>query len=158
MNVDADLDLRRRRLLGWSLALAPTAPGVDIGRDLSLVDGPGGKDFATVEGIDNLSQTLTVAILTPQGGDVFNTSYGFDGLNALVEETDPLMIQERVRVSIIRVVTSDPRVSRIVDVDLADGRLVVPGAATRELDVTVAFQAVSGDDASLNLGPVIANG
>ena len=98
---------------------------------------------------------LKTALTTPLGGDVFNVDFGFDGLNALAEETVPVLVQERVRVAIVTLLKKDPRVRRIVDVTLEDGRLANPrAAAARELDVRVAFETASADTATLALGKV----
>ena len=51
---------------------------------------------------------------------MFDTGFGFDGLNALVEETNPVIARERVRVAVIQVLRRDPRVRRIVDLQLDD--------------------------------------
>jgi hypothetical protein len=95
--------LLRNSLLGWGLAAQPTQPNVDIGRDIELVDGPNGRDLARVIGMDSLVQDLSVAFTTVLGADVFNTAFGFDGLRALVEETNPILVRERVRISAIQV-------------------------------------------------------
>jgi hypothetical protein len=147
--------LARKKLLGWSLACAPVLGPDDLGRDLVLA--PGG-DFVAIEGIDNLGQALTVALTTPLTGDVFNVDFGFDGLDAIAEETVPIMVQERIRIAVVTLLEKDPRVRRIVDVKLQDGRLTNPGANIRQLDVRVVFETVSGDTQVLELGKVIANG
>jgi len=92
-------------------------------------------------------------VLTPLGGDVFNTDFGFDGLNALADETTPTLQRERVRVSIVALLRKDRRVSRIVDVKLVDQRLEAPTTgAARQLDVRVVFEALSGDQLTLSAG------
>lgn len=158
MSEELDRDLLRRRALGWSLACPEIAPGVDLGRDLALSEGGSGSDLARVEGIDALNQSLAVGLTTGRGTDLFNMDFGFDGLNALAEETEPVMVRERVRVSIITLLQREPRVRRIVDVKFADDRLGVPVPGRRELDVRVAFEAISGDTATASLGQVILGG
>jgi phage baseplate assembly protein W len=168
----ADRELLRTRLLGWSPECDAIEPGVDLGRDLTLVDGPNGRDLGRVTGMDALAQALTVALTTALGSDLFNTQFGFDGLNALVEETNPILAQERIRISVIQVVRADPRVRRIVDVQLVDGRLSAPTAAdrgpddadqavrmraARELEVRVGFETISGDQATVDLGRLSLN-
>jgi hypothetical protein len=145
----------RRRLLGWSVACEPIFPGTDLGRDLVLTGGGTPLDLARVQSIDALGQSLSLALTTALGSDVFNTSFGFDGLNALADEPDPLIARERVRISVIKLLGSDPRVRRIVDVDLGDERLGRPSPGSRVLDVNVAFETVSLDQASVNLGRVV---
>jgi hypothetical protein len=98
--------------------------------------------------------------------DPFNVNYGFDGINALLEETAPLIARERVRVSVIKLLNGDPRVKRILDVKLLDGRLgplsadIGSSADTgtlRVLNVRVAFETVTGDQSVLDLGQVTLN-
>src|SRR5262245_18819868 len=133
--IEQERGAQRRRLLGFSCVLAPTQGDLDHGRDLVLAQSGAGttRDFAVVEGIDNLGQALTVALTTPLSGDVFNVDFGFDGLNAIAEETVPIMVQERIRIAVITLLQKDPRVRRIVDVQLQDGRLTSP-TNIRELD------------------------
>jgi phage baseplate assembly protein W len=148
MDLDAQRNLLRRRLLGRGLALTRTS---DLGRDLVLR--ADGTDLEMVDGVDNLAQALSVAVLTPLGGDVFNLEFGFDGLNALVDETTPLLQRERVRISIVKLLRNDPRVARVVDVRLIDSRLDQPTTgAARLLDVRVVFEAVTGDALTLSAG------
>jgi phage baseplate assembly protein W len=160
--------LAQDRLLGWSLTCPATAPGVDIGRDLVLATGPNGVDLARVNGMDTLTQSLTIALTTRLGDDVFNVAFGFDGLNALVEEQDPVLIRERLRIAVIQVLRKEPRVRRIVDVKLGGGQLqltdegtfVETGAADgrRELNIAVAFEVISGEQVNLNLGAIGIHG
>ena len=149
----------RKRVLGKALKMEAVLPGVDIGLDLDLERGPRGRDFSLVDGFAALEQSLKLAFTTALGSDIFNTSFGFDGLNALVEEDDVIMVRERVRISAIQVLRKDPRVRRIIDVKLGDGQLDAPAAGMmRELDVRVTFETVSGEQATLLLGRVITNG
>src|SRR6185312_4948636 len=157
MDDNANLALARKKALGWSLACVPIIPGVDLGRDLVLQAGPTGIDFARVEGMDALGQSLSIALTTRLGSDVFNTTFGFDGLNALVEETQPVMVRERVRIGVIQVLRKEARVRRVVDVNLTgDGRLQPPpgGDPTRTLDVRVIFETATGEQAAVSLGKV----
>jgi phage baseplate assembly protein W len=152
-------ELVRRRLLGWSPACEQTQPGLDVGRDLVLeTDGDGNVDLARVQGVDNLGQSLTIALTTLLGSDVFNVDFGWDGLNALVEETVPILVRERVRVSVVKLLRKDPRVVRIIDVNLAGGGYEVPQPGSRELNVTVAFETVSQEQTTVNLGKVVFGG
>lgn len=144
----AQRDQLRRRLLGRGIELAPVG---DLGRDIELL--PDGTDLAMVQGVDNIGQVLAVAVLTPLGGDVFNTAFGFDGLNALVDESSPVLQRERVRVAIVQLLQKDARISRIVDVRLVDARLDAPTTgAARQLDVRVVFEVTSGDQLTLSAG------
>jgi phage baseplate assembly protein W len=154
------LELQRRAVLGWSLACTEILPGIDLGRDLELATADDGSvDFVLVEGIDNLGQSLTIALTTLLGSDVFNGAYGWDGLNAIVEETSPSLVRERVRVSIAQVLTRDPRVRRITDVSLTgDGGIAPPPSGSRELDVQVAFEMATMEQTTLTLGKVVTGG
>ncbi|HEY0987407.1 MAG TPA: hypothetical protein VGD80_10165 [Kofleriaceae bacterium] len=139
-------DQLRQRLLGRGLKLVALG---DLRCDLAIAKG----DLAQVQGIDNLAQALAVAVATPLGGDVFNTDFGFDGLNALADETLPVLQRERVRIAIVQLLRKDARVTRVVDVRLVDGRLDAPTTgAARQLDVRVVFEAISGDRLTLSAG------
>ena len=156
---DQSRTLLRNRLLGWGLAAAQTQPNIDIGRDIALADGPNGRDLARVVGMDALVQDLTIAFTTMLGGDVFNTAFGFDGLRALVEETNPILVRERVRISAIQLLRRDPRIRRVIDVNLGGGTLErVSTGANRELDIRVGFETVSGDQAAADLGRLALDG
>jgi hypothetical protein len=156
-------DAIRRRVLGTGLAFPRIDPALDIGRDLTLTQGPDGLDLVRVDGMDNLGQCLEVALTTALGDDAFNIAFGFDGIRALAEETNPVLVRERVRVAVIRVLANDPRVVRIVDLKLLDGRLE-PGSPPadgqlaaridrwRTVKVDVAFEAVSGERVVVTLG------
>ena len=157
IDVALEQELMRERALGVGPAFNLITPGADLGRDVTFVDDGSGLDLALVKGFDNLTQSLSVALTTRLGDDVFNTTFGFDGLNAIAEETNPVMQRERVRISVIVVLKKDPRVRRIVDVALVDGRLDQPLAGSRDLAVTAAFEAVSGDSVTLDIGKVVAN-
>jgi phage baseplate assembly protein W len=154
---ERERELLRERVLGWGLACEEVMPGIDLGRDISLVEGPSGLDFARVSGMDNLAQSLKIALTTCLGSDIFNTDYGFDGLNALAEESNAILVRERVRISIIQLLRKDPRVRSIVDVKLGDGRLEPSVTRDRALDVRVVFEVVSGDQLTVDLGRVIPN-
>ncbi len=163
--------LARDRLLGWGVRLQPILPGLDLGQDIALDVGEHGRDLARVSGIDNLAQDLTIALTTMLGSDVFNTSFGFDGLNALADEVDPVLVRERVRIGVIRVLNNDPRVRRIVDVKLLDNRLGTDNPAAADVDreealridprtlwIRVGFETIAGDPLTVDLGRLDANG
>jgi hypothetical protein len=159
MVLDPNQQLAQTKLLGWGPAAAALYPGEHLGQDIEFTDG----DLAVVTGMDNLAQDLTLALTTALGADPFNVSYGFDGINALVEEQNAMIARERVRISVIKLLTGDPRVRRILDVKLLDGRLD-PLAADpsqpsqwRMLNVQVAFETVTGDQTAVDLGEVKLN-
>jgi phage baseplate assembly protein W len=142
-------------LLGWSLAAPQTAPGVALARDVTWATGPSGRDLAIVSGPENLEQALSVALTTRLGDDVFNTGFGFDGLDALAQETNPVLARERVRIAVIRTIQADPRVRRVVDVRLDNGssdeRSTAALRAGRELRVRVVFETVSYQQGTIEL-------
>lgn len=152
MATDPRADLLRSNVLGRGLRLDPASD--DGSRDLSVTLTPQGTlDLALVAGIDNLGQALAVAITTPLGGDVFNLQFGFDGLNALADQSTPVVQRERVRVAIVNLLRRDSRVARVVDVRLLDARLDSPSTgAARQLDVRVVFETVSADLLTLTAG------
>jgi hypothetical protein len=84
--------------------------------------------------------------------------FGFDGLNALAEETIPMLARERVRVAVIQVLRQDPRVRRVLDVSLGPGAPASPTGVLdrRRLTVEVRFETVSGDDVRVRLGREVA--
>jgi phage baseplate assembly protein W len=154
-NAEREREIVRRRVLGFSLACPQIAPGTDLGRDLVLATGPDGLDLAQVEKVDALTQSLEIALTTALGSDLFNTGFGFDGLNALTEGSSALITRERVRVAVIEVLRKEPRVRGILDVKLDDGRLDAPQPGSRTLDVRVAFETLSGDPVTADLGGVV---
>lgn len=139
-----------RQIFGSDIATAPTLPGQDIGCDIALAT-TGATDFATVTGVDNLAQSLTLALTTRLGDDVFDTTYGFDGINALADETDPVLQRERIRVAIISVLQRDSRVRQVNDVTLAGDVF----AQSRTLDVSVSFQTAAATQVVVDLTPVL---
>jgi hypothetical protein len=160
---EATLQLIRTRLLGWGVAAVPMFPGEHLGHDVEFSEG----DLAVVSGTDNLSQDLTFALTTALGADPFNVGYGFDGVRALAEEQNALLVRERIRISVIKLLNGDPRIRKILDVKLLDGRLdplasdqdtVDPDTTRRVLNVRVAFETVTGDQSALDLGEVKLNG
>src|SRR5215472_19064300 len=110
IDIALEQELMRERALGVGPAFSLIAPGVDLGRDIAFTDQGTGLDLALVKGFDNLTQSLSVALTTRLGDDVFNTTFGFDGINAIAEETSPAMQRERIRISVIVVLKKDPRV------------------------------------------------
>lgn len=158
-----DLDLARDRLLGRGPAFALVWPGLDHARDLVLTTGPRGRDLALVRGFAALAQDLEVAFATLLGSDVFNTAHGFDGLAAIAESAEPVLTRERVRLSVITLLRRDPRIARIVDVRLDDGRLGADRPdddearalrASRTLEVRVQVETVTGDQVEVRIGEV----
>lgn len=146
----AEVEVRRRRLLGVGIR-ADLISQADLARDLNLADTGNGVDLAPMAGIDNLCQCLAVGLTTLRGTDVFNQRFGFLGLSALTGQTSPILAREGVRSAVAEMLASDPRVRRIVDLQV-DNPMNAPSAGGRVLDVTVRFEAISGDAASVATG------
>lgn len=162
--MDAELDTRMRGTLGWSVRIAPVLPGLDLGQDVVLRRDDAGRavDLAVVEGVTCLGQSLTLALVTARGTDVFDTDFGFDGLDVIAGSDPPGLARERVRASVIALLGREPRVRRVVDVALDGDRAgPVPGAIAplaadrRLLDVRVAFEVAGGPPIALDLGPTV---
>jgi len=174
LNPEREARLARDRLLGWSLSCPLIEPGARLGRDLELTNGEHGLDLERVRGMDALTLALSIALTTLRGNDVFNVDFGFDGLNALVEETDPLLARERIRVAVAQLLGREPRVKNILDIKLVDGRLQLTDEATlldtsteedrlaalraREVSIGMSFQTISGEQTRLDLKTVGING
>lgn len=142
------------RALGWDLALEPIdlIDGAAGGLDLRL-DGP------VRRGADALLQSLTLALVTLRGSDTFNTGFGFAGVAALAEETDPVLRRERLRMSVIAVLQAEPRVGRVVTVRFADevdpdGTPSAPLATppSRVMAIEAVFVTIAGTRQAITLG------
>jgi phage baseplate assembly protein W len=140
----------QRSIFGFDIATDLTLPGADIGRDIVFQDG----DVAVVAGVANLSQALTLALTTRLGDNVFNATYGFDGIAALADETNPVLQRERIRVAVISLLQRDARVRQVTDVVL-DGDVL---SQSRTLDVSVSFITTASTQASVSLNTVVTGG
>jgi hypothetical protein len=170
MTTPVSSDLLQRRVLGRGLACTLIDPGLDLGRDLQVGTGPNGLDLVAVDGIDNLNQCLEIGLTTALSSDVFNTGFGFDGINALVDGTDPVLMREQARISVIKLLQADSRVRSIIDLQVLDGRLLPPPGvpddasieekidAWRTLSVDVSFEVITGGQAVVSLGKGVTNG
>jgi hypothetical protein len=150
---EREREAAQNRYLGWGLAFTETMPGIDLARDISFTDGANGRALDLVRGPGNVTQSLAVALTTLRGSNVFDAEFGFDGLNALAGSVEPVLVREQVRIGVITLLDRDPRVRRIVDVNLDDGRLGtgVPDAS-RTLQVQVQFETITDDRLTVNLG------
>jgi hypothetical protein len=133
------------RVLGKGLTLVATDPGEDIGLDIAF----GGGDLACVSGQYALTQDLRVALCTGLGTDPLNTGFGSDAFAAMAEETDTLMQRERIRVAIIRVLRADPRIRRIVEVQINGEPRPFAAERTTELSITAIFETALRDFATI---------
>ncbi|MBS0290804.1 MAG: hypothetical protein JSS07_12315 [Proteobacteria bacterium] len=146
-----------RRLLGWGVAVAPLASGDCTRVDLAFERGA----LVAVESRAALLQDLALVFCTGLGTDPLNMGTGFDGPRLVAEEDDPAMLSERLRAAAALVPHGDPRVARVVDVQLAaavaeDER---PGRARpTRLVITTVFDLVTGERVDVSLGGVAIDG
>jgi hypothetical protein len=149
-----DTDALRRRALGWSMRLVPVEPtlGAAGGLDITLTEP------AVVAGADALGQALTLAFVTLRGIDLFNVQFGFRGLSAIAEETDPTLRRERLRLAVIEVLQQDPRVRRVIGVrypdELPDAGAGAPTPTTppRVVALEAEFETIAGERQVIALG------
>jgi len=134
-----------------------------FGRSLRLDDGDlvfVAGELAEVDGIDNLTQALTLRVLTPFGSDRFNTGYGLDLTKAFAEPSGIRMVKELIKLNLVGTLGTDPRVSEVRQVTFDDDpeRLAGdPNAAARLRDirhrrtwtVEVEIETVSGPPVTL---------
>jgi hypothetical protein len=151
-NSDTETDRLRRRVLGWAPALFPVEPWVGAGAGLDIT-----VDDSRAEGNLALGQALTLALITLRGSDFFNTGFGFRGLSAIAEETDPVLKRERIRLAVIEVLRDEPRIRRIVAVRFPDELGDETGEPTvrpppRVLAVEAEFETVAGEQQTVVLG------
>ncbi|MFT8245001.1 hypothetical protein [Roseomonas sp. BN140053] len=114
----------REAPLGRAIRLVPVEPslGAAGGLDIDLSAG------SAVSGHDALGQALGLALVTLRGSDLFAAGFGFAGLAALAEESDPVLRRERLRLAVVEVLRAEPRIRRILSVRLSGE----PGGPERE--------------------------
>jgi hypothetical protein len=94
-----------------------------LGRGLLLDDGDLVFDngvLAEVTGLANLTQALTVRVLTPFGSDRFNTGYGLDVTQAFTLANSPRTAKDLLRLSLVATLGTDPRVTDVRRVTFDD--------------------------------------
>lgn len=136
-----------RAVLGHGLALVPIAPD-SIGLDLVWRDGPDGAVLGVVEGVANLAQDLQVALLTPAGTDPFDIGFGFDGLRVLTLDVPGGLVEELVRLAVMRTLAADARIREVLDVRLQ------PVGPDRRLRVDAEVSTVLGEAMTVTMGEV----
>lgn|SRR5262249_13470146 len=133
---------------GTDLRLLPSPAGTnsdtDGGHDLQVRPSPGGTDLAAVTGADCLAQALVLRLLTPLGAlaALGHPDYGSQ-LATLVGERNTATSRARAKVYALQALTADPRVTRVLGVD------VVTAPADRTV-IQVRAQLQAGDS-RLNL-------
>lgn len=73
-----------------------------------------------VSGTDNLMQALLLRVQTTFGSDRFNTTYGLDVTNAFTQPGTVSEVKSLIKLSLVRTLGTDPRVSDIQDVQFVD--------------------------------------
>ena len=142
-----------RHALGRTIATADVAPGSLLGTDLVLGPGPNGRDFVFVSGVGALAQDLKTAVLTPLGDELLHQSFGFEGLRVLGGAGGVRYVEEMLRLSAMRVVATDNRISRVIDavIERTDPE-------RRSWRISVTAQTVLDDIVDLQLGEVTQHG
>ena len=141
------------RVFGKGLMLEELAPGSDIGFDLVMADSGNGKDLVLQSGANNLGQDIHVALLTATGTDIFNVQFGFDGLKSLTENIEPYMVEEFIRLSVVKTLAYDTRIKEVTEVVLEP-----VDSGERRWTVAVTAQTVLGETVSFSLGEINGNG
>ncbi|WP_432828760.1 hypothetical protein [Dactylosporangium sp. CA-092794] len=94
-----------------------------FGRALRLDDGDlvlvGGR-LQEVEGTANLTQALTLRVLTPFGSDPFNTGYGLNLKQVFTEPSGLRMVRELVKLNLVSTLGQDPRIREVRQVVFDD--------------------------------------
>ena len=96
---------------------------LSFGRSLLLDDGDLVMEqgrLREVESVANLSQALTLRVLTPFGSDPFNTRYGLDIGQAFTLPGTVSGVKQLVQLNLVRTLGTDPRVRDIRQVVFDD--------------------------------------
>jgi hypothetical protein len=150
-------DLIEQRTLGWGVGVTPIASGDYTRVDLAFANG----SLAVVRSRAALIQDLALTYCTGLGTDPLNMGTGFDGARLVAEEDDPGLLRERLRAAAAVVANGDPRVARVVDVQLASAVAEgeQPGRAwPTRLVITVIFDLITGERANVTIQGVAING
>lgn len=138
-----------------------------LGKSLQLVNGDlefTNGDLATVSDRDNLMQAIRVMIETPFGTDIFNVNYGFDLLNSISQPQNFRLIQELIRLNIVKSLNIDNRIREITEIvfdddprffelnpqeDFAESRRI--HKAERRWQAMVVIQTISAGEVAVRL-------
>lgn len=133
---------------------------LSFGRSLLLDDGDLVMEqgrLREVESVANLSQALTLRVLTPFGSDPFNTRYGLDIGQAFTLPNTVSGVKQLVQLNLVRTLGTDPRVRDIRQIAFDDDpELANPQAAAdahhrRGWTVLVVLDTVTDESLSLLL-------
>lgn len=147
MSDNTGRDLVEKRSLGWGLAVEPVAES-----DYTRVDIAFSRDGAAalkrIDGQQALRQDLTLAFCTGRGTDPLNVDFGFDGPRLVAEEDDRALLRERLRAAAAVVCDRDPRIRKVLDVQLravsAEAVVAEKNGPLRVLEITVRFETALG--------------
>ncbi len=153
---DTESQNLKKKIYGWGAECELVDSKSDIGRDICLANRSGGSglDFKTIEGFENLAQALSIALTTALGADIFNNKYGYDGLNALAQESNPILVRERMRIAVVKLLLKDYRVRRIVDVKMEEDS---NEEIKRTFIIKVQFETITLEQVTLDLGKAVPN-
>jgi hypothetical protein len=138
-----------------------------FGRSLQLVNGDlhfVEDDLAIISDRNNFMQAIQVMIETPFGTDIFNVNYGFDLLNSISQPRTFRLIQELIRLNIVKGLSIDNRIREITEIvfdddprffelnpqeDLAESRRI--HKAERRWQAMVVIQTISAGEVAVRL-------
>ena len=162
-----------RRLLNWGVAIEPIYESAVQYGDIALVSTDGGRDLKLTEGVDNMHQQITAAIVTALGADPLNMAYGFAGYEAMAKERSPILRREQLRFAVLSVLQADPRIDQVLRVligseiemfhkgevtpvapDQAAGTPDGAGDRYRTTEIEAQFTIGTGEVVNLAVGPV----
>jgi phage baseplate assembly protein W len=163
---------QERRILNWGPAIAPIFESALQYGDIVFGPSAGGRDLVLAEGVDNLRQQITSAIVTALGADPMNVGYGFGGYAAIADESHPMMRREKLRFAVLSVLQADPRVKQVLrvligseieafrtgtpataDPAAAAGSPDIAGWGTTRIEAQ--FTIAGGETVRLAVGPVV---
>lgn len=141
-----------------------------LGKSLQIGDGDLqfiAGDLTMVSGYANFHQGMKVMIETPLGTDIFNVNYGFDLLNSISQPKSISLIEELIRLNIVKSLSLDNRVREIREIafddeprffelnpqeNFADRRRIRKG--TRSWQATAIVQTIAEEEVSVTLSGV----
>ncbi|MFF9909545.1 hypothetical protein [Streptomyces sp. NPDC013457] len=95
-------------------------------------------ELVKVRGLANLVQALTLSLLTPYGSDRFDARYGLSVTEAFGRPGGPRVVQELLRLEIVRTLAADPRVNEVTEVTFTGD------PASRRWTAVVVVETVDG--------------
>ena len=109
-------------LFGYSLTLVDGDLVLGDSGDSATINGvqQAMTTFLSIHGKENLQQALTLRVETPFGSDIYNTTYGLDVREAFTQAGTLSRVKEFIKLSLVRTLSTDPRVQDIRDVLFAD--------------------------------------